>query len=233
MKSSSHLIDALVVASLLGGGDVLAHVAVFGIVTQAHRAIVSSGAVSAGASLYDGDTIATDVNGALTLRAAASMIHLGGQSRATLRTPSGIAKYAQLDLSAGTVMFSTPQAAAIEIRADRASIRAAAGAATFGQITIINAATFEIYARRGALRIEYRDETEAITEGMSYRVVLDASNDDDSSAKTAPGEKPKPVKATAHKRKRIALIVIGGAGARAAAGIPLGVSNDYESPDHP
>ena len=171
MNSHSRLIAVLVSVSLLGGSGVLARVAVFGVVTQAHRATLSSGIVSAGASLYDGDTLATDVDGALTLRAAASMIHLGGQSRATLWAPAGIAKYAQLDLSTGTVIFSIPQAAAIEIRADGASIRAAAES-TFGQITIINASAFEIYARRGALNIQYRDETEAIAEGASYRVIL-------------------------------------------------------------
>jgi hypothetical protein len=232
MNSHSRLIAVLVSVSLLGGSGVLARVAVFGVVTQAHRATLSSGIVSAGASLYDGDTLATDVDGALTLRAAASMIHLGGQSRATLWAPAGIAKYAQLDLGAGTVIFSIPQAAAIEIRADGASIRAAAES-TFGQITIINPTTFEIYARRGGLRIQYRDETEAIAEGLSYRVVLDASNDDDSSTRTAPGEKPKPVKATSHKRKRIVLTAIGGTAAGAASAIPMAVLNDYESPDHP
>jgi hypothetical protein len=233
MNSRCRLIAALMAVSLLGGSGVLARVAVFGVVTQAHRATLSSGTVSAGASLYDGDTLATDVDGALTLRAAASMIHLGGQSRATLWAPAGIAKYAQLDLSTGTVIFSIPQAAALEIRADRASVRAAAEVPTFGQITIMNATTFEIYARRGGLKIQYRDETEAIAEGLSYRVVLDASNDDDFSTKTAPGEKPKPVKATSHKRKRIALTAIGGTAAGAASAIPMAVLNDYESPDHP
>jgi hypothetical protein len=233
MNSHSRLIAVLVSVSLLGGSGVLARVAVFGVVTQAHRATLSSGIVSAGASLYDGDTLATDVDGALTLRAAASMIHLGGQSRATLWAPAGIAKYAQLDLGAGTVIFSIPQAAAIEIRADGASIRAAAEASTFGQITIINASAFEIYARRGALNIQYRDETEAIAEGASYRVILDASNNDDSSAKSTPSEKPKPVKATSHKRKRIVLTAIGGTAAGAASAIPMAVLNDYESPDHP
>ena len=232
MNSHSRLIAVLVSVSLPGGSGVLARVAVFGVVTQAHRATLSSGIVSVGASLYDGDTLATDVDGALTLRAAASMIHLGGQSRATLWAPAGIAKYAQLDLSTGTVIFSIPQAAAIEIRADGASIRAGAES-TFGQITIVSSTTFEIYARRGGLRIQYRDETEAIAEGLSYRVVLDASNDDDSSTRTAPGEKPKPVKATSHKRKRIVLTAIGGTAAGAASAIPMAVLNDYESPDHP
>jgi hypothetical protein len=164
MKSRSRLIAALVVVSLLGGGGVLAHAIVFGVVTQAHRATLSSGT---------------------------------------------------------------------EIRADRAFVRAAAEVPTFGQITIINAAAFEIYAWRGALKIQYRDEAEAIAEGTSYRVVLDASNDDDSSAKSTAGEKPRPVKATPHKRKRMGLISIGSSAAGAASAIPLAVLNDYESPDHP
>jgi hypothetical protein len=233
MNSRCRLIATFVAVSLSGGTGVIAHVVAVGVVTQAYKATLSSGTVSAGASLYDGDTLATDTDGALTLRAAGSLVHLGGRSHAILHAPSVGEKFAQLDLNAGSVIFSTPQTAAIEIRADRASVRAASETPTFGQITIINPTTFEIYARRGALRIGYREETAAIAEGTAYRVVLDAANDDDSSTKTTPGEKPKPVKATSHKRKRIALIVIGGAGTGAAVGIPFAVSNDYESPDHP
>jgi hypothetical protein len=158
---------------------------IFGIVTQASDASLSYGAVSAGASVYDGDTLATGIDGTLTLRAASSMIHLGTRSRVTLRSASAADKCAQFTLSAGTVMFATPQTAAIEIRADQADIRRATQVPSSGQITIITPSSFEIFARRGALKIQYRDDTEMIAKGKSYRVVLDASNDD------APLQKPR------------------------------------------
>ncbi len=72
-----------------------------------------------------------------------------------------------------------------------------------------------------------------IAEGKSYRVVLNASNDDAPSTKTAPGDQPKSVKAPSHKRERIVLIAIGGSVAATANAIPWALSNDYESPDHP
>ena len=233
MNFVPRLLPSLLLVSLLASSGALPPVDVFGIVTQARNATLSYGAVSAGASVYDGDTLATDVDGTLTLRAATSMIHLGKQSRVTLRSASAADKCAQFTLSAGTVMFATPQAAAIEIRADQADIRPATKVPSSGQITIITPTSFEIFARRGALKIQDRDETEMIAEGKSYRVVLDASNDDASSAKTAPGDQPKSVKAPSHKRKRIALFAIGGSAAAAAGAIPLVMSNDYESPDHP
>jgi hypothetical protein len=227
------LIPSLLFISLLASSGALPPVDVFGIVTQARNASLSYGTISAGASVYDGDTLATDVDGTLTLRAASSMIHLGRQSRVSLRSASAADQCAQFTLSAGSVMFATPQAAAIEIRADQADIRPATQVPSSGQITIITPASFEIFARRGALKIQYRDDTEMIAEGKSYRVVLDASNDDAPSAKTAPGDQPNSVKAPSRKRKRILLIAIGGSVAAGASAIPWIVSNDYESPDHP
>jgi hypothetical protein len=233
MNFVPRLISSFLLLSLLGGSGAYPPVDVFGIVTQARNASLSYGVVSAGASVYDGDTLATGVDGTLTLRAASSMVHLGRQSRVTLRSAGGADKRAQFILSAGTVIFATPQAAAIEIRANEADIRTATQVPSSGQITIITPSSFEIFARRGPLKIQYRDETEMIAEGKSYRVVLDASNDDAPSAKTGPGDQPKSIKAPPHNRKRIVLIAIGG-GAAAAAGAGAWVlSNDYESPDNP
>jgi hypothetical protein len=153
---------AFLAVSLTAGSSAGANVEVFGIVTQARNATLGNSSVSAGLSIYDGDTLTIDVNGALTLRTAASMVRLGRQSRVTLRSAVCGGKCAQLDLSAGTVAFAAPQTAAIEIRADQANIRPATEAATLGQITIIKGSSFEIYARRGALKILYRDDSEVI-----------------------------------------------------------------------
>jgi hypothetical protein len=232
MNLVPRLIPAFLLALLLHSGSGVAHVDVFGIVTQARNASLSYGAVSAGASVYDGDTLATGVDGALTLRTASSTIHLGTRSRVTLRSASNADKCAQFTLSAGTLMFAAPQAAAIEIRADQADIRPATQVPSSAQITIITPSSFEIFARRGALKIQYRDETEMIAEGKSYRVVLNDSNDDGPSTKTAPGE-TKSVRAPSHKRKRIVLFAIVGSVAATANAIPWALSNDYESPDHP
>ena len=210
MNFVPRLIPSLLLVSLLTSSGALPPMDVFGFVTQARNASFSYGAVSAGASVYDGDTLATGVDGTLTLRTASSMIHLGTRSRVTLRSASGADKCAQFTLSAGTVMFATPQAATVEIRSDQADIRPATQVPSSGQITIISPSSFEIFARRGALKIQYRDETEMIAEGKSYRVVLNASDDDAPSTKTAPGDQPKSVKAPSHKRKRIVLFAIVG-----------------------
>jgi hypothetical protein len=233
MNFVPRLIPSLLLVSLLTSSGAIPPGDVFGIVAQARNASFSYGTVSAGASVYDGDTLATAVDGTLTLRTASSMIHLGTRSRVTLRSASAADKCAQFTLSAGTVMFAAPQAAAIEIRADQADVRPATQVPSSGQITIITPSSFEIFARRGALKIQYRDDTEMIAEGTSYRVVLDASNDDAPSAKTAPGNRPKSIKAPSHKHKRIVLIAIVGSVAATANAIPWALSNDYESPDHP
>ncbi len=89
MNFVPRLIPSLLLVSLLTSSGALPPMDVFGIVTQARNASLSYGAVSAGASVYDGDTLATSVDGTLTLRAASSLIHLGRQSRVTLRSAAG------------------------------------------------------------------------------------------------------------------------------------------------
>ena len=70
----------------------------------------------------------------------------------------------------------------MEVRADEASIRAAGDTPTVGQITVVGPKKLYICARRGSLTFSYHEETEVITEGQTYRVVLDPP-DDDSAAK--------------------------------------------------
>ncbi len=89
MNFVPRLIPSLLLVSLLTGSGALPPMDVFGIVTQARNASLSYGAVSAGASVYDGDTLATAVDGTLTLRTGSSMIHLGTRSRVTLRSAAG------------------------------------------------------------------------------------------------------------------------------------------------
>ena len=225
-------IAAVLVLFLTNSSAARPNIDSLGIVTQARSASLGTSTVSPGASLYDGDRLWTGPTGALSLRSGSSMVYLSSQSAAILRKMAGQVKGAQFDLIVGTVVFSAAQAADIEIGADHARVRPATDASTLGQITIVNPTTFEIHARRGALKIEYRDDTQTIVEGTSYRVLLDDSNDDTPSTKTAPGDQPKPIKARSRKRKRIVLIVLGGAAA-AGATLPWIMSNDFESPDHP
>jgi len=131
-----------------------------------------------------------------------------------------------------------PSAATMVISSGGATIRPDTNAPTLGQITVIDQKSFQISARKGALKVSYYDDSEVVPEGNSYRVELYRS--DDSPTATAIAGKPR----RSNKRKRIALFLIAGGAVAAAvaAGVAygrrrveylLGYAKDFESPDHP
>jgi hypothetical protein len=201
-----------------------ANLETLGIVILARSANLGNSAASAGMSLYDGDRLATDANGSLSVRSGMSMLYLGSQSSAMLRKVAGQPPGTQLELNTGTLVFSIPQKATTLVAADGASIRPASDILSLGQIRILTKSKFEIFARRGALKVLYGGETETIPEGKSYRVELAVPEDNSTpiSLKSPPRH--------AKKRKLIALFSIAGIIA-AAASVPL--MKDYESPDCP
>ena len=211
-----------------------AHPNMLGVVTQAKDANLSTGPVSAGTTVYDGDRLSTQADGALTFRSGTAMLYLARESRVTLRSlpdkPNGM----QAELSAGTLVFSGARVSAVEIFADDARIRAVADAPTIGQITVIGPKTLDVHARQGSLMFSYEDESEVIPEGKYYRVLLDPP-DDNSTAKPGDTTSSKPTK---RRRKAFVFVLIGAAAAgSAAAAVTSGAMvkqlKSFESPDHP
>jgi hypothetical protein len=191
---------------------------VLGVVTQASDASVRTGPVSVGASIYDGDRLSTDADGAVTLRGGGAMLYLARQSRMVLHALEGNSSGTQANLSAGTLVFTASHLSALEILADSAHIRAAVDTTTVGQVTVIGPKTLYIYARQGALLFSYEDETEVIPEGKAYRVMLDPPDDDSTTAKYEPASPG-------------FLLVLLGIGA--AVGGIIRKFDNVESPDHP
>jgi hypothetical protein len=243
---------ASTLVSLLLPSITCANTVTLGVVTQARRANLGNAPVSTGSSLYDGDRVSTEADGVLTLRIGPSMVFLGNQSGAMLHGPTGAAHGAQVNLSAGTVVFSTERAVNVEIYADEAQIVPATQTHTVGQVTLAGPKSLYVYARRGSLKISYREESATISQGESYRMLLDPP-DQNSSAKSAGSQSGSDGK---HRRKPKAFLLLPfGAGpaatgaatvAATAAGVavatgvaaatvtvPLVMSNDYESPDKP
>jgi len=190
-----------------------------GVVTQASGAHFNAAKVSAGATIYEGDRLSTEAEGALQFRGSATQLYLPGSSGVTLH---GLPTGAQAQLETGTVVFSTAKAGAMEIVADEAFIRPLANAPTVAQVTIVGPKELQISARRGALQFAYRGETEKIAEGVSYRVVLDPPE------ATPPFPQRGPVKAgrESKKFKIIAIVTIGWA-------TEWGLHEIFESPDRP
>jgi hypothetical protein len=203
---------------------------ILGVVTQASDANLGTGPVSVGASIYDGDRLSTDADGAVTLRGGGAMLYLARQSRMILHSlEAGHSNGTQANLSAGTLVFTASHLSSLEVLADSAHIRAAVDTTTVGQVTVIGPKTLYIYARQGALLFSYEDETEVIPEGKAYRVMLDPPDDDSTNPSNKPAD-PAPAHGT-NRRHRGFLLVLLGVGA--AVGGIIRKFDNVESPDHP
>ena len=197
-----------------------AGMAALGVVTQASGAHYNAARVSTGATVYDGDRLSTESEGLLQFRGASALLYLPGLSGVTLH---GLPNGTQALLHTGSIVFSTSKSSAMEVLADEAFIRPIADGPTVAQVTVLGPKELQITARRGALELSYRNETEKIAEGTSCRVLLDAPDD-----ATAPLPQRPPVKAAHENRKfRIVVIVVIGWATEWA------VHEALESPDRP
>lgn len=190
-----------------------------GVVTQASGAHFQAARISAGATIYDGDGLSTEAEGSLQFRGSAAVFYLPGSSGVTLH---GLPVGTQAQLQTGTLVFSTAKAVAMEILADGAFIRPLADGPTIAQVTIVGPKELQIRARRGALQFAYAGETEKISEGASYRVVLDPPE----AAPPFPQRIPTKAGRESKKYKIIAIVAIGWATA-------WGFHEVFESPARP
>src|SRR5256885_4225534 len=132
-----------------------ASVSPLGVVTQALRANLSRASVSAGATVYDGDSFTTASDGLVRVRAGAAQFYLTGQSAINLRSIAGgmVAK-----LTLGTMVFSSARLGAMSVEAGKARIRPATDQPTVAQISIVGPKVIDIRAQRGSLQVSYPGE---------------------------------------------------------------------------
>ena len=193
-------------------------------VTHAERAHVGTAAASIGSTVYDGDQLSTETEGALRITSPAFKLHLESQSILTLWHPDTTEDSVEADLARGTVVFSVARNGSINVVTNDASIRPAGNAATVAHVRVVNPKELRIYAQRGALEFSYHGESELIAEGEAYRVLLDPSEKEAAALESEPANK-KPAKL----HHKFLLIAIGTA---LGVAIPV-VIHDMESPDKP
>jgi len=199
--------------------------AVLGVVVEANRGYVNTGAVSAGATVYDGDHFSTEAGGLLRLRGDATVLDLAGDSALTVRGSTNSSQGIEAELSKGTLVFSVARYAALEIAAGGARIRPLADARTVAQVSVTGPKELCIYSRRGSLQFWYRGEMETIAEGAAYRVILDPPEDD-----------PKNKQSIRRKGKQKAFLLLAIVAAAAGASLITHEMHHHkpvESPDRP
>jgi len=197
-----------------------------GVVVETYRAHVNTNVVSEGATVYDGDRFSTERGGAVRLRSDGVALDLREESGATVHSRESGGPGTNVELSKGTLLFSSERIAALEINAREARIRPEKDERTVAQVSITGPRELRIYAHRGSLEFSYHAEMETITEGAAYRVILNPADE------RRQREPIKPVR----PRKAFLLIAIGGA----AAGVGIMAYEDHEhhkhkheSPDRP
>lgn len=217
----------------LAAGEIPVHaagVSALGVVTQASRANLASANVSAGATVYDGDSLTTANDGLLRVRAGAAQFYLPGQSSVKLHSISG---GTLAELTGGTLVFSSAKAAAMDIEIAQAHIRPVADLPTVAQISVVNPRLLEVRAQRGALQLSYKDENATIPEGANCRILLDPTDEEvPASASTAATPAFPDQKGPKHSRKRrVAFYIFWGS----VTGIVLAVviHHELESPEKP
>jgi hypothetical protein len=200
-----------------------------GIVAQASHASLGSHDAAEGTTLYDGDRLSTDADGALRLLMGQAALHLSEKSSVILHERSrGGAKEFQAELQSGIAVLSVSAASGWEIVACSARVSPISETRGVVRVQILGARELLVYAQRGPAQVSYRGETETIPEGKAYHVLLNASDDNAAQGGSV-------AKAPAHPGKMLWLVVA--AGAATAAGIALAVTGSgkggVESPDHP
>lgn len=164
---------AIVMAGTLTLGSLAARPTVLGVVVAAHRARLNTTALTNGATVYDGDRLSTEAGGLLRVQSGQAIVALAAASEVSVRYRANGAPGLETELGKGTLVFSTAQAASLNVIVLEASIRPVADTQTFAQVSVTGPKELRICARRGALQFSYRGETETIAEGKTYRVILD------------------------------------------------------------
>lgn len=141
-----------------------------GTVITADHARIGESFVEVGATVFNGDRLATEAQGSIQIRAGAARLLLQGASTAIVNDTDG-APSARLVQGAAT--FSTANARAFTLFASRAIIRPDSDAPTIGQVTYLSDRELLVASKRGSLIVTVDAESQVIPEGSSYRVVLD------------------------------------------------------------
>jgi hypothetical protein len=141
-----------------------------GTIVTAEHAFVGDSSAEAGTTVFSGDRLSTGLEGSVQVRAGAARLLLQSGSTAALSDSEGAPA---AKLTGGTATFSTGNSKAFTLFASRAAIRAQSDGPTIGQVTYLNEKELLVVSKRGPLTITVDGETEVISAGSAYRVLLD------------------------------------------------------------
>jgi hypothetical protein len=177
-----------------------------GMVAEANHAHLGASSAAIGANIFAGDFVETDENGALRLRLGTGELYLSAASYASLEKHNGLAS---VTLVKGSASFSLPNPIQFELETPAGILRGSGENSTSGQVAITSQHEIVVTASRGDLILDNGGDLHTITEGKSYRIVIE----EDQSAQ--PGNAA-PLKSTRRHKRKLLFFQVAGSGLVAA-----------------
>ena len=189
-----------------------------GVVLHADRAVVGNSKAINGATVFQGDRLATDLAGQLRVRFGTSQAHLfPGSSAVVSQSAGGF----NAELTRGTVSLSSANGEIFSLTANGAVVRPGASQASVAQVTRVSPFELLLSSRKGTLEVTFNGEVTTLAEGNSYRMLVDPAD-----AHGPQGSRP-----VGRSGRRAIFILLGAAAA--ATGIAIAISQGASSPVSP
>lgn len=140
-----------------------------GTVEEANHASVRGASAISGTSIYAGDAVTTDKQGAVRLRLGKGKLYLSASSSASLEQRAGLAT---VTLAEGSATFSWPDPTQFELETPVGTLRGSGTKATQGQVRISKPTEVEVSATHGDLVLENDGEYYTLEQGKTFRIVM-------------------------------------------------------------
>src|SRR6266849_7528556 len=135
-----------------------------GVVMQAQRARLGTSEAAQGATVFNGDNLATELTGNLCVHVRGTQIYLLANTSVSLgEIPGGISAA----LQRGTFAFSSSGNESVQVRASQALIQSRAGRPVYGRVTVVGPNELEIASYRGEMDLAFGDETHVVSENSA------------------------------------------------------------------
>jgi hypothetical protein len=174
--------------------------------------------VYSGATVYDGDRLATQEAGAMRLRLGAGGLLLRQNTSVVVHAlPNGFSA----GLESGIVSASSPEGQTFQLLVDGITIRPAGSQPTSAQVSLVSPTEAILTSVRGDLLVSLDDTVQTVKAGNSYRLEIDPEE-------AGAGAQQGPV-AAGRNRHVLLIIVI----AAIAAGTAIAIWRSVVSPSAP
>ncbi len=182
-----------------------------GVIIQAERASLGSVPIASGSAIFDGDNLLTDGSGNLRARVGQSQIYLMPNSNVQIHR---IANGFSASIGSGTIVLSSAAGETFQVLANGATIQPATAKPTLAQVTYINVNELILTSRHGDLLVSLGDDTKTVSEGSSYRMMIQ------------PGGGPGPQGMFTSGKNRFFLVLITAAVVTATVSLVLALETD-------